>query len=410
MFETPLGNRLALASLLALAACSGGPRPETPEAGAPDGPAPLDVRTGAESPPADGPLAAGRTSYLYVATSAAVHAFRVDPATGARAFLGRYPAGNDVRFGTVDARGEHLYVQGQLGSQYSILTFDIQRDGTLARAGESAFPYPMIEGVSQVLVHPTAPWFLISVSDRLAGLEDHLMPIAADGSLGKVTLLAREFYGFNWDPSGQFFFGFDGEAIYQHRFDHTGGTVTRLDPPAAQGSEGHTVLGLEVHPGGKWAYSIEEEALGVFAFDAATGALSSPTYWPGPVASEPATWTSLVLAPSGRTLYASGYVAGSRASLIDVFALNPATGRPSFVEREKGDTPHRLVDTGLQAPALSGDLLWVGGQGTHPGSPGPLLVSYRAQPDGGGLAPVGLPYELAGESAPAVSFILAVYR
>lgn len=391
-----------LPALAVTAGCGGGSGGGAPDAA---GPAGADAGSAAgdtalsgasDVPPAPG----GRITSIQAGGGKLLASLRFTVETGALALVDSAPAGDDARYADLDASGRHLYLQTQLGNPIAVLSFDIAPDGKLQRASELSFPYPMIEGVSQVLLHPSGRWFLISVSDRLAGLEDYLMPVGADGRLGATRLLAREFYGFNWDPSGKYFYGFDGEAIFQYRFDEAGGAVTASEPPLSEGSSGRVVLGLRAHPGGKWAYSIEESALGQFAFDPATGVISKPIYLSDPVPDEPALWTSIVLHGSGRVLYAAGYVADTEEALVDVFRIDASSGALGFVEREKG----ALIDTGLQAPLVLADWLVAGGKSMADDRA--VLAAYRIDPSSGALAPAGGPVPLP-EGA-NVNFILGV--
>jgi 6-phosphogluconolactonase (cycloisomerase 2 family) len=375
------------------AACGGGAGPAGPDAGQA---APVD---GAAPAPGDGPGAPAMM--VYAGGGKRIGAFRFTPSTGALAPVADEAAGDDARFADLDATGRHLYVQSQMGPQITVLGFTLDGAGKMEKAGMVAFPYPVIEGVSQVLLHPSGRWFLISVSERLAGLEDYLMPVEANGQLGPSKLLAREFYGFNWDPTGKHFYGFDGEAISQFGFDQAAGTVTARQPPLAEGSSGRTVLGLRVHPGGRWAYSIEESALGQWALDPDSGIIANPVYLSDPVDGEPALWTSIVLHAGGGYLFAAGYVADTEEALVDVFRID-AAGALRFVEREKA--AGGFLDNGLQAPLVIDDWVIVGGK-TVPDERGVLSV-LRLDRASGGLTAAGAPLALP-EGATA-SFVLGV--
>lgn len=397
MAHSSTGSAFGCLAALVVASCGGG-SPSSPDTGiAGDGPS-----------ASDGPAGPAGGATLYIGSGPGIHTLRADLTSGRLTHVDRVAAGDDVRYADLDSAGHHLYVQTQLGKAYAVLTFDVQADGTLKKSGEVAFPYPMIEGVSQVLVHPTAPWFLISVSDRLAGLEDHLMPIGAGGQLGMARVMAREFYGFNWDPTGKFFYGLDGVALSQYRFDPAAGTLAPLAPPQSEGSSDHTFLGLEVHPSGKWAYTVEEDALGRFDLDPAMGRLSKPDYYLGPLPAEPVLWTSL--ATTDRSLYVLAHEPDTERLLVDVFAIDPGTGGLSHRQRQKGEADRALLDTGQQAPVVLGGWLWVGGRGATTVVDGQSVVlGYRIAPADGTLPSAGEPLTLPASTGP-VTFILALSR
>ncbi|HXU83269.1 MAG TPA: hypothetical protein VN914_17870, partial [Polyangia bacterium] len=166
------------------------------------------------------------------------------------------------------------------------------------------------------------------------------------------------------------------------------------------------MLGLRTHPSGKWIYSVEEGAVGTFAFDAEKGALVSQGYARNVVPGEAMTWAGIELHGSGRFLYALGSVTGSQIALVDLFALD-AAGNPSFVARQKGEGRHQVRLGSLPAPLVLGDLLIVGGQGVaEPFRDLPVLCVYRIGSDGA-LTAAGEPVALRPGATAAVNFLFA---
>ena len=361
-----------------------------------------------------GPPAAPAAVHVHAGGPTAIETFRADLRTGALSFVTATAAGEEALLVDVDSQVSRAYVQTQLGGAVALLSFDVGRaDGRLARTGEIVLPQPMVEGVTQILLHPAAPWLLVSATGGANGLEDWLMPVGADGRLGGEMhrTIATEFYAFAWDPSGQLFFGLDGEAIFQFRFDATTGALAPSDPPAAEGSNGHAMLSLATHPGGKWVYSLEENQIGLFDLDPQRGVLAARAFVRNPVTREPMYWTAMAVHPGGRFLYVLGYVTRNMVLLVDVYAIDPAAGTLTFVEREKGDGgPHQLLERGLQAPLVLADWLFVGGQvpPEAPAAGSGALAAYRIDAASGHLAPAGagaLPLRPASGSA--VSFLFA---
>ena len=350
------------------------------------------------------------THYLHAGGGGAIVSFRADLATGALVRQGITPVGEDARLAELDRGRGRVYVQSQKGTPHVLLVFEIGQVGAdagkLTQTAELPLPYPAVEGITQMALHPTAPWFLYSVTNRSPGLEDQLAPVAADGQLGPHRTISLIFYGFGWDPLGKFFYGLDGELIYQFAFDARAGEITALDPPHALGSSGRQVLGLRHHPNGRWVFSVEESELGRYGYDPATGQLTGEAFFPNPLSSDPIYWTTIELHPGGRFLYAFGNVRGSNQGIIDVFSVDPVTGDLRWVEREAGGELHQVIHRGLGGPLLLGDWLYSGGPGSSDRWRGaPILTRYRIHHDDGALSPVGDPIEL--EAQVAVNFVFA---
>jgi hypothetical protein len=332
--------------------------------------------------------------------------FEADLTTGALAFRGMAEAGDNAYVADLDLLRRRLYVQTQFGIPVAIRGFDLGAgDGLLQRPVDRLLPHPLVSGVTQLLVHPSAPWLLISATGEASGLQDQLLPIAADGQLGTPTVISTQYYGFRWYADGRTFFGLDGVAIGQFAFDPGAGSLSPRDPPEADGSRDHQMLALAVHPNGRWLYSVEESRLGRFALDAGRSTLAAQGYDPNPVPAEPIYWSSAVVHGRGGFLYVVGYLRETLVGVIDQFALDPATGALAFVRREPGDERHRLLLGSLQAPLLLGDLLLIGGQSAQAGTP--VLAVYRIDPVTGVLAAAGELTELRPADSTVVNFILS---
>jgi hypothetical protein len=349
-------------------------------------------------------------AFVYAGGGSTIDVFRADAdrATGALTLVGQVPAGDQAYLFEVDAGRRRAYLQTQLGVPVALRRFAIRSDGSLEPAGDDQLRHPLVEGVSQIQLHPTAPWLLASTTGGASGLQDQLMPVAPDGALGSARVISTDFYGFTWDPSGRFFFGLDGVAIGQFVFDPVAGSMVPNDPPQAEGSGGHPFLALKPHPGGGWVYSVEERAIGTFAFDAARGTLAARQYVGNPVPGDAISWGSMAVDPGGRFLYALGYLRDSKLAVIDQFAVDAGTGALTFVARTEGDERHALRLDSLQAPALLGDLLIVGGRSTAADLQGePALVVYRLGATDGRLAAVGDPVPLQPAATTVVNFVAA---
>jgi 6-phosphogluconolactonase (cycloisomerase 2 family) len=348
------------------------------------------------------------SAFIYAGGGANLHAYRLDLRSGSLEFVAREPVGDDARIHELDAARRRVYVQTQVGSPLVIVSFGLGADGRLSAIADQALPYPVVEGMTQIGLHPTARWMLVSATNASPGLEDQLMPVDADGRLGAHRTIATEYYAFGWDVSGKYFYGLDGEAIFQFHFDATTGDLRPNDPPRSDGSSGRTVLSLRNHSGGKWIYSVEQGEVGAHGLNPDTGHLVSLGYLGNPVPAEAIYWTAIALAPDGRFLYALGYVEGSGVLLVDVFAIDQGGGTLSFVAREKGGASHQVLNRGLQQPLVLRDFVVVGGPANGNSlQDRPVLAVYRRDPIRGTLTPVGQPTALEPAVTSAVNFLFA---
>jgi 6-phosphogluconolactonase (cycloisomerase 2 family) len=350
-----------------------------------------------------GACASDPAPIVYAGGGTSIGVFRADVTTGALTLQQTVEAGDQAYLLELDPRHRRAYLQTQLGIPVAIRAFDVHPDGTLKRTGDLMLPHPLVEGVTQIQLHPTASWLLISATGGASGLQDQLIAVDARGALApSAKVISTDYYGFTWDPTGRYFYGLDGVAIGQFVFDATTGALAPNDPLAAEGSTGHQFLWLEPHPRGPWVYSIEEGAIGLFTADPARGLLRASGYVAIPVAGDTA-WTGMVIDPAGRFLYALGYVRGSLLAFVDQFALDAATGGLTFVRREAGEGPRKVTLDSLPAPAIvEGRLLIVGGQ-RAPGTA--VLVVYGIDPGDGTLHPLGAPAPLPAGAA--VNFVVA---
>jgi len=134
-------------------------------------------------------------TYLYAGGGSGIDRFRLDRATGALSFESETAAGDRAYLAGIDPDHRHVYVQTQLGLPVVIRAFDVADDGALAMAGELSLPHPFVEGMTQLLVDPTAGWLLMSSTGGASGLLDQLVPLD-DGRPGTPRIISSDFYGF----------------------------------------------------------------------------------------------------------------------------------------------------------------------------------------------------------------------
>jgi 6-phosphogluconolactonase len=185
--------------------------------------------------------------------------------------------------------------------------------------------------------------------------------IRDDGSMGERTAFVQHegssvdprrqgsphAHGICLDPANRFAFvadlGLDKVLVY--RFDSARGTLSAHDPPSAAVKPGSGPRHVALHPGGRFAYSINELASTVTAFacNAERGLLTEiqtvstlPADFSGA-----STTAEIEVHPSGKFLYGSNRGHDS----IAVFAVEEATGKLQLVEHvpTKGKTPRNFA-------------------------------------------------------------------
>jgi 6-phosphogluconolactonase len=282
-----------------------------------------------------------------VQAGGAVSAYAVDPKSGRLTLLNEKPTGGgEPAYVSLDATGRFVLVANYNGG--SVAVFALGPDGRLAE--RTAFVQH--EGRS---VHP----------ERQTGPHAHCI---------------------RTDPSNRFALvadlGLDKVLVY--RFDSRDGSLRPNDPPWVALAPGAGPRHLTFHPGGAFAYVINELASTVtaFAWDSARGTLTERQT----ISTLPAgfggasTGAEIEVHPSGRWLYASNRGHDSLA----VFAVDRDTGRLALIEYvpTRGHTPRNF------AFDASGRWLVVTNHDSE------NAAVFRVDSESGRLAPMGQPVTL----------------
>lgn len=221
------------------------------------------------------------------------------------------------------------------------------------------------------------------------------LPIESDGRLRKLSSFVQHAgksvhpgrqegphaHSINVDAAGAIAvaadLGLDKVLIY--RFDADQGKLSPNDPPHAAVEPGSGPRHFAFHPGGKFAYVINELASTVtaFAYDPAKGELRPlQTISTLPEGESVDNTTAEVVAhPSGKFLYGSNRGHDS----IAIFRIDPSTGKltPAGHQKTGGKTPRNF------ALDPSGRFLLAANQDTG------TVVVFRIDPDTGALSPTG---------------------
>ncbi len=314
----------------------------------------LDLDTGQLTAPA---LAAETTNpsfleihpngrFLYavseVGQAAAVSAFRIDGTSGTLRFLNKQPSGGAAPCHvSLDAQGRNLLVANYSGGSAAVIP--IKKDG---RLGE-------VTGFVQHRGSSVNP-------QRQTGAHAHSINVSSDNRFAFVADL-----------------GLDKIMVYRLNTDE--GTIVPHDPPFAAVTPGAGPRHFVFHPGGRFAYVINElnRTMTGFAYESTAGTLKEiQTITTLPEGFQGSSSCAEVrVHPSGRFLYGSNRGHDS----IVVYRIDPATGRLTLVEHETADikTPRNFnIDP-------TGTFCLVANQGAD------SIVAFRVDQTTGSLNPTG---------------------
>ncbi len=274
--------------------------------------------------------------------SKGIYRFEMDLATGKLSNQALAAEIRDPSFLAIHPGGRFLYSVGEVGDfggkntgAVSAFTLD-PKSGALkflnTQASEGAAP-------CHIVVDKAGKNVL--VANYTAG-NAAVLPIAADGKLGKATSVAQHkgtsvnkqrqeaphAHSINLDPASRFAFvadlGLDKVMIY--RYDAAKGTLTANDPPAADVAPGAGPRHFAFHPDGKSAYVINEldNTVTAFAYDGERGELKKrQTISTLPKDFKKTSYTAeVVVHPSGKFLYGSNRGHDS----IAIFRIDSKTG------------------------------------------------------------------------------------
>lgn len=304
-------------------------------------------------------------------------------------------------FLAIDRKRKFLYAANEIGqfqgkSSGAVSAFSInQKTGELTFLNQQATNSP---GPCSVIVDKTGKCVL---SANYSGGSVSVFTTKADGSLNEVSDLVQH-QGSSINPnrqkephahtiivddSNRFAFcadlGLDKVMIY--KLDAKKGKLTPNTSAFTSVKPGAGPRHFKIHPNNKFAYVINEldETVTAFAFDKKQGTLTEIQA----ISTLPADFTGtsycadVHIHPSGRFLYGSNRGHDS----IVVFAIDPASGKLSFVEHQstQGKWPRNF------AVDPTGQFLLVANQNTD------NIVSFRIDAQTGKLTPTGKTVEIS---------------
>lgn len=320
----------------------------------------LDLATGALSEPALAAEVANPSflaihpsrKYLYAVgevgdfagkKSGAVSAFSIDAKSGNLALLNQQPSqGGGPCHLVVDKEGKNVLVANYGGG--SVAAVPIQADGKLAA--------------------PT-------------GFRQH-----AGSSVNPARQKEPHAHSINLDAANRFAFAADLglDQVLVYKFNPSQGTLAPHDPPSASVAPGSGPRHFAFHPGGRFAYVINEITLTVtaFSYDPAAGKLTEVqtlSTLPEGTQGRGLSTAEVQVHPSGKFLYGSN----RGHDTIAVFSIDEKTGKLTPVEHEstQGKTPRNF---GIDP---TGRYLLAANQGSD------TVVVFKIDPGTGKLDPAG---------------------
>ncbi|MDT5120901.1 MAG: 6-phosphogluconolactonase [Acidobacteriota bacterium] len=292
-----------------------------------------------------------RRRYLYAVNevdefagrkSGAISAFAVDQQTGALRFLNQQPSlGGSPCYVSLDKSEKFVLVANYVGGNVSV--FPVRSDGSLGEAAD--MKQDQGSGVNK---------------ERQEGPHAHcILP----------------------DQSGRHVYACDlgTDRIMIYRFDSQAGKLTPNEQPWVQVTAGAGPRHLTFHPGGKYAYVMNElnSTVTAFAHDSAQGTLKelpSISALPEDFKGQN-TGADIHLSPDGKFLYCSNRGHDS----IAAFGVDAASSRLSFIAHTPtgGKTPRNF------AIDPTGNFLLVANQNSD------TIVIFRRDAQTGKLQPTG---------------------
>jgi 6-phosphogluconolactonase len=341
-----------------------------------------------------GAAIAGEQIPFYVGSTGAppesqgIYRGTLDLETGALSPLTKVADAKRASFVAIHPTGDFLYTTAE-GSPGAVAAYAINEDGTLGLLNQESTGGA---GPTHVWVDGAGKNLLVA---NYGGGSIACLPIKDDGTLSAATAFIQHTgssvnpqrqkephaHGIYTDAEDKFVYvpdlGIDKVMIY--KFDVEKGTLTPNDPAAGTVAPGSGPRHFAFHPGGGFAYVINEmgNTIDTFKHDPDTGELeplqSSPTL---PVDfTGPNTTAEIFVHPNGRFVYGSNRGHDS----IVVFSVADDTGKLKLVDHTstRGKMPRNF------AIDPTGKWLIASNQASHD------IYVFRIAPATGKLTPAG---------------------
>ncbi len=337
---------------------------------------------------------------VYVGTytggaSEGIYVYRMDPASGALELASAATGVDNPSFLAIDPHHRRLYAVNELeesggrpAGAVSAFSIDPETGGlTFLNRRSSQGPGPCHLGVDR-----TGRYVLVA---NYSGGSVSVLPVRKDGQLGEAASFVQHAgssvdperqagphaHSITLDPANRYAFvadlGLDGIMVY--RFDAVRGKLEPADDARVRVKAGAGPRHFDFHPGGRYAYLINEldSTITAFAYDGAGGALRELQTVPAlpPDYGGTSHCADIHVSPSGRFVYGSNRGHDS----IVIFGIDEGTGRLTYLGHEstQGANPRGF------AIDPTGAFLLVANQDTD------TIVTFRIERKTGGLVPTG---------------------
>jgi 6-phosphogluconolactonase len=298
-------------------------------------------------------LASDASTWVYIGTytgpkSQGIYAARLDSATGKLSDLELAAKTANPSFLAIHPTKRFLYAVGETSSLGGKKEGAVTAFGLEAKTGRLTLLNQQASGGGgpcHLAIDRSGKWVLVA---NYGTGSIAVLPIAADGQLAEAkTVIQHRGSSINpqrqagphahfitTDPANRLVLACDLglDKVLVYRLDAANGSLTENDPPFATVKPGSGPRHLAFHPKGRWVYLVNEMASTMTAFEFAQGALKElqtistlPEEFRGNN-----TCAEVQVSPSGKFVYGSNRGHDS----IAVFAIDPSSGKLSFVEHQ----------------------------------------------------------------------------
>ncbi len=292
--------------------------------------------------------------------SKGIHVFHLNPSSGALDPAGVGEGVTNPSFLALHPGGRFLYAACETGNYGGKKTGSVAAFAVDPKTGAlTLLNQQPSEGTSPCHLVVDREGKHVLVANYSSGTVAAL-PVGGDGRLGPATSVAKHegssvnprrqkephAHSINLDAAGRFAFAADLgiDKVMVYRFDPGKGTLAAHDPAFAAMAPGSGPRHFAFHPGGRYAYVINEllSTVTAFGYDAERGTLKeiqTVTTLPQDFQGNNST-AEIRVSPDGRFLYGSNRGHDSLA----IFSIDPETGRltPSGHQPTGGKTPRNF--------------------------------------------------------------------